>query len=191
MGTYPSQLNHDGVSPAGAVNPDGSLLSSLPGQKLSACTCPGSDHPGPDVSRGRGAPEIDLLEAQVDTRVRQGQVSQSYQTAPYNANYQFVNSTPATQIYNDQITTFNSYKGGPFQQAVSAVSFVDNANYNGLGYQSYGIEWWSDRNHRDQGYITWFQGQDPMWTMTAAAVGPDPLTQVDQRPISEEPMVRN
>lgn len=38
------------------------LTISLPGQRLSACTCKGEDHPGPDVSVGRGSPEIDIIE---------------------------------------------------------------------------------------------------------------------------------
>jgi hypothetical protein len=58
----------------------------LPGQRLSACTCPGESHPGPvhqDGSFvGRSAPEIDLFEALIaGTR---GQVSQSAQWAPFN-----------------------------------------------------------------------------------------------------------
>ena len=190
VGTFPNQTNKDG-SPAAAATSghNGGPLSFLPGQKLSACTCPGMDHPGPSVNRGRGAPEIDIIEAQVDTSRGQGQASQSYQTAPYNAAYQFVNTTPAATIYNPSVTTFNSYKGGLFQQAASAVSYVDNANYGGNGYGIYGVEWWSDRNHRSDGYVNWYQGQDKMWTMTASALGPDPLTMVSQRPVSEEPMV--
>lgn len=64
-------------------------LSFLPGQRLSACTCPGEDHPGPQFANGsfggRMAPEIDLFEAQLNG---QGMtVSQSCQFAPYNAYY--------------------------------------------------------------------------------------------------------
>ncbi|KAF8527506.1 glycoside hydrolase family 16 protein [Hysterangium stoloniferum] len=189
VGTFPNQLNHDG-SPAAAadIGNGGGQLSALPGQKLSACTCPGMDHPGPNVGVGRGAPEIDVIEAQVSTARGQGQVSQSYQTAPYNAQWEFTNTTPAATIFNPDITSFNNYKGGPYQQAVSAVSFVDNANYDGTGFGLYGLEWWSDPNHRDDGYVTWYQGSDKMWTMTAAAVGPDTLSQVSQRPVAEEPM---
>jgi hypothetical protein len=45
-------------------------LSYLPGQRLSACTCPDDpDHPGPKRENGsfvgRGAPEIDMFEAAV------------------------------------------------------------------------------------------------------------------------------
>lgn len=45
-------------------------LSYLPGQRLSACTCPNDEtHPGPRDANGgfvgRSAPEIDMIEAQV------------------------------------------------------------------------------------------------------------------------------
>lgn len=56
-------------------------LSYLPGQRLSACTCPGEPHPGPvnedGTFVGRAAPEIDVIEAQVDAVTRIGHVSQS------------------------------------------------------------------------------------------------------------------
>jgi hypothetical protein len=48
---------------------NGGVLSYLPGQRLSRCTCPGESHPGPKHSDGtfvgRAAPEIDMFEAQV------------------------------------------------------------------------------------------------------------------------------
>ena len=47
----------------------GGVLSYLPGQRLSRCSCPGSPHPGPmhtdGTYVGRSAPEIDMFEAQV------------------------------------------------------------------------------------------------------------------------------
>lgn len=62
-------------------------LSFLPGQRLSACTCPDDDHPGPKLPDGsypgRMAPEIDLFEAQVNQQEGMT-VSQSCQYAPYN-----------------------------------------------------------------------------------------------------------
>lgn len=46
----------------------------LPGQRLSRCTCPGEDHPGPKHKDGtfvgRSAPEIDIFEAQVRSGCR-------------------------------------------------------------------------------------------------------------------------
>lgn len=69
-------------------------LSYLPGQKLSACTCKGEDHPGPWLEdegryRGRSVPELDILEATVELRNGEwrGTVSQSAQFAPFDAEY--------------------------------------------------------------------------------------------------------
>jgi beta-glucan synthesis-associated protein KRE6 len=63
-----------------------SLQSYLPGQRLSACTCPGEVHPGPKRSDGsfvgRAAPEVDVFEALANGGF--GQVSQSAQWAPFN-----------------------------------------------------------------------------------------------------------
>ncbi|KAG6841695.1 hypothetical protein C0991_007965 [Blastosporella zonata] len=191
LGTFPNQTAADGTPAAAATgSPGGGPLSYLPGQRLSACTCPGSDHPGPSVSDGRGVPEIDILEAQIDVSVFQGQVSQSFQCAPFNDQYQFNNASPATTIVNPDITSLNSYKGGTFQQAVSAVSYVDSANYNGQGYATYGYEWFFDQNNRQNGYITWYSGGVETWSITSASIGADPVSQISARLIPEEPMVR-
>lgn len=191
LGTFPNQTAQDGTPAVAATGGSGGApLSFLPGQRLSACTCSGSDHPGPSVKNGRGVPEIDILEAQVDVSDFQGQVSQSYQIAPYNYQYEFDNSTDATTLYDTDITHINSYKGGVFQQAVSAVTNVDNNNYNDAGYGVYGYEWWSDSSNRDDGYITWFSDGKPTWKVTSKTIGADPVSQVSQRLISEEPMVR-
>jgi beta-glucan synthesis-associated protein KRE6 len=65
------------------------MQSLLPGQRLSACTCPGESHPGPQRQDGsyvgRSSPEIDLFEALVSGN--RGQVSQSAQWAPFNVSF--------------------------------------------------------------------------------------------------------
>lgn len=106
VGTVANQ-SVNGNPPAASVNGDpgkGGVLSYLPGQRLSRCTCEGEDHPGPKHSDGsyvgRAAPEIDIFEAQVTDRAPgelaggplTGQVSQSAQWAvscksPLTANY--------------------------------------------------------------------------------------------------------
>ena len=190
LGTFPNQTTQAGnpsVEATGGIN--GGPLSYLPGQRLSACTCPGSDHPGPTSTTGRGVPEIDVLEAQIDLALFQGQVSQSFQIAPYNYQYQFTNTSPATTIYESSQTVLNTYKGGPYQQALSALTFTEPQNYNNNGYATYGYEWWSDPNDRGSGYITWYANGQPSWTVTSASIGPDSITQVSQRLIPEEPMV--
>lgn len=190
LGTFPNQTAKDGTPAAAATgSPKGTELSFMPGQRVSACTCPGSDHPGPTVNIGRGVPEIDIIETQINTSVMQAQVSQSYQTAPYNYQYQFVNTTPSATIFDDTITQFNSYKGGIYQQAVSALSWIDSQNYNNNGYATYGYEWWSNPSKRDEGYITWISDGSKVFTMEASAIGPDTTSQVSQRLVPEEPMV--
>ncbi|KAJ7600970.1 glycoside hydrolase family 16 protein [Mycena floridula] len=187
-GTYPNQTAKDGTPTVVATNNDGGPLSYLPGQRTSACTCPGEDHPGPSNSFGRGVPEIDIIETQVDvsTIPFRGAVSQSYQTAPFNLNYDI--DVSGTTIYDPSITTANPYQGGRFQQAISSVTYIDSANYDDQGYATYGFEWWSNPDNRPEGFITWFSNGIKSWTMNAAAIGPDSQSQISARLIPEEPM---
>jgi len=184
LGTFPNQTTKAGQPQAAAG------LSFLPGQRLSACTCPGSDHPGPEVTVGRGSPEIDIFEAQIDTSSSQGQVSQSFQVAPYNAGYQFDSNPPATTISDSSVTFYNSYKGGVFQQAVSAVTNINNSDFTtgGGGFGVYAFEYWADEQDASSTYITWYANGQTTWTATAASVGADSQTQISNRLISVEPM---
>ncbi|KAF8964222.1 beta-glucan synthesis-associated protein-domain-containing protein [Flammula alnicola] len=189
LGTFPGQQDKSGnptVASTGGLG--GGVLSGLPGQKLSACTCPGSDHPGPSVNVGRGVPEIDIIETRVDTSRMQGQVSQSFQCAPYDLTYDWNQSSPATTVYNTNVTLFNTYKGGPLQEAISSDTYIDDQFYGGNAYAPYGVEFWSDPNNRNDGYITWYSNSQKTWTITSATVGPNPVTEVSQRLIPEEPM---
>lgn len=170
-GITANQSSHDGIS-------------YLPGQRLSVCTCDGEDHPNQGV--GRGAPEIDVIEGAVDSTLGVGTASQSMQIAPfdiwYMPDYEFI------QIYNFTVTAMNTYAGGPFQQAVSAVSTLNTSWYElgdtaGPYFQKYGFEY---RNDDDDGYCTWFVGDDPTYTIYATALHPN--GNVDWRRISKEPM---
>ncbi|KAJ6619541.1 glycoside hydrolase family 16 protein [Mycena sp. CBHHK59/15] len=188
VGTFKNQTAKDGTPAAAATGGNGDALSFLPGQRVSACTCPGGDHPGPDVSVGRGVPEIDIIEAQVDVSVFRGQVSQSYQIAPFNFDWQFVNTTPATTIVDSTLTSFNTYKGSNEQQAVSALTYINSSVYSGEAYGVYGFEYWSDPDNRNDGYITWVSNGAESWGITAATIGPDSTVEISQRLIPEEPM---
>ncbi|KAJ7075867.1 glycoside hydrolase family 16 protein [Mycena belliarum] len=188
VGTLKNQTAKDGTPAAAATGGAGSELSFLPGQRVSACTCPGEDHPGPSVSKGRGTPEIDIIEAQIDTSVFKGQVSQSFQVAPFNLDWQFVNSSPAAVFTDPAQTAFNTYKGSNQQQAVSALTFIPDTAYGAQDYTVYGFEYWSDPKNRDDGYITWVSDGKESWTMRAAAIGPDTQVNISQRLIPEEPM---
>ena len=78
-----------------------------------SCTCPNEDHPGPSPQKGRGAPEIDVFEAERNkTSGIGGIVSQSAQFAPFTHDYLYDNSTTDRHmIYNPAITVENTYKG--------------------------------------------------------------------------------
>ncbi|KAJ7645569.1 glycoside hydrolase family 16 protein [Mycena polygramma] len=188
VGTLKNQTAKDGTPAAAATGGNGEELSFLPGQRTSACTCKGEDHPGPDVSKGRGVPEIDIIEAQVDTSLFEGQVSQSFQVAPFNYEWNFVNTTPATQFADDTKTKFNGYKGSNEQQAISALTYIPDTVYGGQDYGVYGFEYWADPDNRDDGYITWVSSGTESWTLTPPAVGPDQTVEISQRLIPEEPM---
>lgn len=157
-------------------------ISNLLGQKLNVCTCDGEDHPNQGV--GRGAPEIDCLEGEVDTVLKVGLASQSIQIAPFDVwympDYDFI------EIYNNSITSMNTYAGGPFQQAISAVSTLNTSWYqfgdNAGHYQKYGFEYLNDN---DNGYCQWFVGE-PTYTVYSQALHPN--GNIGWRRISKEPM---
>nr|KIR47083.1 glucosidase [Cryptococcus bacillisporus CA1280] len=191
-GTLANQTNPEGTGPEGALTSgaDNGPISYLPGQRMSACTCKGEDHAGPDVSYGRGVPEIDVLEALVDPTVRRGVVSQSAQMAPFDKGYHYDNSSKGAIIYDTKNTEFNIYQGSIYQEAVSSLTYVDNANYVGTsgGFGVYAFEYFSNPEDRNSGHITWVANGKKSWTMNPAAVGADESMGIGQRLISEEPM---
>lgn len=79
----------------------------------SACSCPGSDHPGPTETKGRGAPEIDILEAEKDKNAVTGHVmSQSCQFAPFAHDYFYDNSTEDKyHVFDPTRSRANTYRG--------------------------------------------------------------------------------
>ncbi|KAJ7063500.1 glycoside hydrolase family 16 protein [Mycena amicta] len=188
LGTFPNQTTHDN-QPSAVYD---ASLSYLPGQRLSSCSCPGSDHPGPSTSNGRGVPEIDILEAQVEIEGTapyfRGQASQSYQLAPYNLKHQYDNSSDATPIMNATLSKFNNYKGNQYQQSVSVVSYIEDAYYDGNAYAPYGLEWYSNPSKRSNGYINWLSNGVKTWTLTPDTIGADDDAQISARLITEEPM---
>jgi len=176
--------SYDDVCDAGITpnqsSPDG--LNWLPGMRLPACTCKGEDHPTPGKSRS--APEIDVIEATnaaFDAAGNVlGHVSQSFQVAPfdiwYYPNYEFV------EVYDYSITQVNVYRGGPYQQAVSALSNLNNNWYDGNQYQVYAFEYTPGAD----GEVTWFIGEQRTWKVTGKSLGPN--GNVGQRVLPQEPM---
>lgn len=128
------------------------------------------------------------FEAQIETVGWKGEVSQSFQVAPFNAFYQFDNTS--TQPLQPNSQHYNPYKGGPYQQAVSVVTEIPDTGYTGVGgWGTYGFEYWGNKKDRGNTYITWYVNGQPTWTAKADAVGADATSNIGPRLISEEPMV--
>lgn len=197
VGTLMNQTDANGNPAAAAIGgnvmwnrkAESTALSFLPGQRLSACTCAGEDHPGPILPdgsfRGRSAPEIDVFEAQVDGTLGLT-VSQSMQTAPFNMYYNLTNTTMAYEFFQPE-SHLNSYTGQNDQQALSGISLASQLAVQRGGdgsYATYGFEY----EPGPQGYIDWVSNDKRAWKVNAAALAADPVSQISDRPIPEEPM---
>ncbi|KIM66344.1 glycoside hydrolase family 16 protein [Scleroderma citrinum Foug A] len=196
VGTAPNQT-YNGLPIAALENGDpynGGVLSYLPGQRLSRCTCPGESHPGPihasDGSYvGRAAPEIDIFEAQITGDPLTGQVSQSAQWGPMNAEYKWLNTTGNFAIADSTVTQLNPYTGGAFQQATSGVTQTNQSCYTGKSgcFATYGYEY-QPGYKSDGGYISWITNDKLAWTLDASGMAADSLVEISDRPIPQEPM---
>lgn len=200
VGTLPNQTDPKTGGPLAAKTMGDpyydNVLSYLPGQRFSRCTCPrlsGKNyHPGPKHADGtwvgRSAPEIDILEAITDPDTKLGQVSQSVQLAPYNAKYQLNNRTAGFVKVSENAfqTILNPYTGNIYQQAASGLSNTDQKSYDGKGYASYGFEYATSDSSNP--FITWTQKDQAMWQLNPGAIGPDPLSQIGSRIVPNEPM---
>jgi beta-glucan synthesis-associated protein KRE6 len=85
-------------------------------------------------------------------------------------------------VYNDEITSMNVYRGGPYQEAFSAVSWLNTDWYDGNAYQKYGIEYVPGAT----GDLSWFVGDEYTWKIDHRSLRPN--GNVGQRVIPEEPM---
>ncbi|KAF8322566.1 glycoside hydrolase family 16 protein [Clavulina sp. PMI_390] len=195
VGTLPNQTDSSGnpsiVTTAGGNPKYNNNLSWLPGQRLSACTCPGEDHPGPDINNpiGRSSPEIDIFEGQKNKVAFGGRVTQSVQMAPFSNQYYFPNTSADVTIYNSNSTSLNTYRGSALQQAVSALTNLNSTTYaeNGADFTTFGVEYWSNPSNRDEGFITWVAG-GPVFTIDNNVFTGDPTVNISARLIPEEPM---
>jgi beta-glucanase (GH16 family) len=86
------------------------------------------------------------------------------------------------ELYDPRITSINNYRGGPYQQALSGITNINNDWYDGKKYQIYAFEYTPGAT----GDITWFVGQDKTWKLDARAIGPN--GNIGQRLIPHEPM---
>ncbi|KAI0002450.1 concanavalin A-like lectin/glucanase [Russula compacta] len=198
VGTFPNQADPDDFGPAAALDSSASQanyeyrLPYLSGQRLSACTCPGEDHPGPSSDKGRGAPEIDVLEAVHSKHGSGGVVSQSAQFAPFTHDYLYNHVTDQDwMVYNTTVSRPNSHRY--VQQAVSGLTDLPSDIFEGSGqvFHTFGFEYLASPQARSEGFITWQMDNTRTIRMGAGAVGPGQGPDgsgVSQRLISEEPM---
>ncbi|KAH7385295.1 beta-glucan synthesis-associated protein KRE6 [Phaeosphaeria sp. MPI-PUGE-AT-0046c] len=175
---YTYQACDAGITPNQSQS-DG--LSYLPGQRLPSCTCPGEDHPTP--GKGRGAPEIDIIEVGATyPPLNMPIATQSYQVAPFDVwwypNYNF------TAFPDNTVSGYNGYTGGPYQQAISATTNLNKDWFDGAQYQKYSFEY-APGEGKDS-FINWKVGDETMWLLDGRAIGPN--GNVAARQISEEPM---
>ncbi|RPD55804.1 glycoside hydrolase family 16 protein [Lentinus tigrinus ALCF2SS1-7] len=196
VGTAPNQTLNGLPVAALSDNDDGhdGALSYQPGQRLSRCTCPGESHPGPAHENGeyvgRSAPEIDMFEAQIGGVPGGGEVgavSQSGQWAPYNYQYTWLNTTDNLILGDDTKSKLNSYKGGVYQQATSVVTKTNQEAYefSGAQYSVYGFQY---KPGFGDAYISWITDGQLAWTLHQAGMGPDPISEISDRPVPQEPM---
>ncbi|GAA5848788.1 hypothetical protein JCM9279_002946 [Rhodotorula babjevae] len=170
-------------------------LSWLSGQRFSRCTCPEeTDHPGPQFAngtwKGRGAAEIDILEATVEPATGLGHVSMSAQWAPFNPGYRVINSSHEYVQYFTEDCPGNTYLGGATQQVTSGLCLTDSTTYNSTdNMQTYGVAYTpSEQDGWGTGSITWEQGGEKMWRLSDKAMGPNEEAQIGQRLVTAEPM---
>ncbi|KAI0639472.1 glycoside hydrolase family 16 protein [Trametes polyzona] len=196
VGTAPNQTIN-GLPENATIHGDNGhdgVLSFLPGQRLSRCTCPGESHPGPVHSNneyvGRAAPEIDIFEAQIGVEGIPGAigaVSQSGQWGPFNFNYSWFDTPDNLIISDDDSSKLNSYKGGVYQQATSVVTITDQEAYefNGGKYTTYGFQY---KPGFEGGYIGWIANNKLAWVLRQEGMAADPRVDISARPIPQEPM---
>ncbi|KAJ7901651.1 glycoside hydrolase family 16 protein [Mycena leptocephala] len=164
-------------------------LSYLGGQRLSRCTCPGESHPGPihqsDNSYvGRSAPEMTCSRPRSKTVKGLSRIGQ---WAPFNPGYVWFNTSDNLVIADPTISGLNTYIGGAYQQATSVVTKTNQRCYELIDncYSVYGMEY---KPGFDDSYISWISDNKLAWTIHAAGLAADPKTEIDRRPVPQEPM---
>lgn len=78
----------------------------------------------------------------------------------------------------------NTYTGGPYQQAVSTTTMLNNSWYDGILYQQYAYEYTPGADANSS--IAWWVGDEMVMRFDARALRPN--GNIGQRLISEEPM---
>ena len=93
-------------------------------------------------------------------------------------------------LVNTDLSSYNTYTGGVYQQSCSVLTSIPDASYEETGseYVTFAYEMYGNKDDRDGGYITWVSDGVEAWTLKAPGLASNPLTGVGQRLIPEEPM---
>lgn len=75
---------------------------------------------------------------------------------------------------------------------MSALTNTNDTNYayGGAEWVTYGFEYWSNPDSRDDGFIEWVADR-PVFRAAASAYDADPNVNISRRLVPEEPMVRS
>ena len=82
------------------------------------------------------------IKAQIDLEAQRGQVSQSFQIAPFDDGYWPSNNSTANWVsYDAADVVVNEYRGGIYQQALSHLAYVNDDGFvdGGGGFAVYGM----------------------------------------------------
>ncbi|KAJ3009359.1 hypothetical protein NUW54_g2808 [Trametes sanguinea] len=126
-----------------------------------------------------------MFEAQITGTT--AQVSQSAQWAPFNHGYIWQNTSEYEIIADPSISYQNTFIGSVTQQATSVVTETDPLcyEYDAGCFSIYGFEY---KPGFEDGYITWVSNNKVSWTLLGPGMGPDPLVEIQERPVPPEPM---
>ena len=86
------------------------------------------------------------------------------------------------EIPDYTLSMLNTWTGGPFQQAVSTTTMLNNEWYDGKAYQRYAFEYVP--GNTSESFIAWTVAGQEMMKFDARAIGPN--GNIGQRIISEE-----
>ena len=105
-----------------------------------------------------------------------------------NAEYKWKNVTGNYEL-NSANSQLNSYTGGAYQQAVSGITPTnpDCFTQETGCFSTHGFEY-KPGYANDSAYITWIADGAASWTLKAEGLTADPLTEINDRPIPQEPM---
>jgi beta-glucanase (GH16 family) len=106
--------------------------------------------------------------------------SQSAQIAPYDVFY--YPNVEFMEIPDPTLSFLNTWNGGPFQQAVSTTTMLNNEWFDGKAYQRYAFEYMPGSTN--ESFIAWTVAGQEMMKFDARAIGPN--GNIGQRIISEE-----